>query len=111
MIKKFAMPAATLLFVTLVFGCGGKNETAGPATPGDPAALVSTSWSDSATNTVYAFKDASTVELTNPQVPTPMRGSYTVLDGKIDMTIGFQSISATWDGNVVAIKGKALVKQ
>ncbi|MBI5095786.1 MAG: hypothetical protein HZB26_25560 [Candidatus Hydrogenedentes bacterium] len=34
-----------------------------------------------------------------------------VLDGKIDMTIGFQSISATWDGNVVAIKGKALVKQ
>ena len=112
MTKNTIVPFAALLSVAFIYGCGGKTSVVtAPTTAGDPAALVNTSWRNPTTNAVYTFKDASTVEVAYLQASGPVQGTYTVKNGVIDITVGFQSLTATWNGKVVSMHGKALIKQ
>jgi len=109
--------AAVLVSLFLVGLCApgcGSGSSAGPKTPGDPEALVGTSWQNPQSNVTYAFKEAGLVEVVAPDAPETLTGDYTVTKGMLSGNVGLQTLEGAWDGKSLTLKmpswdGKAMV--
>lgn len=93
-------------------GCGGKTDVKlnAPGTAGTAQALAGTSWTEPTSNVTYHFKDETNLEVADPKLSTPIWGTFAVNSGILDLNLGLKTVSGTWDGEVVVVEGKKLVR-
>ena len=93
-------------------GCGGKKDVQlnAPGSAGTAQALSGTSWTEPKSNVTYIFKDETNLEVADPTLSTPIWGTFAVNNGILDLNLGLKTVNGTWDGEVVVVEGKTLVR-
>jgi HEAT repeat protein len=84
-----------------------QTPTAPPAT--GTMNLVGTTWKLG--EFTVLFKDATTINVKAPRMPSGMDGTYTLEDGKITVNIAMETKTGTWNGTTLVIDGMTGEKQ